>query len=155
MTYQYMKKITSEINKSDALVAIITSGSCSASVHQEIGYAIAKDISVIVMLEEGADDGVLSYGRDKEIFAKESFEAHSKKVLEYLSTSKSRMSTSVESAEFLQGRKLTQTNAPDFGTGGNAGHLKNSLVRYDLPGNPAVLFSVIPTRLLDDIPVNA
>ena len=83
------KKITDEINRSDALVAIITNGSHSASVHEEIGYALAKNISVIVMLEEGADDGVLSHVKDKEMFTRETFDLYCKRILEYLKTSKS------------------------------------------------------------------
>ena len=67
-------KITKAIKDSQALIAIITKGYNSPSVHEEIGYAFAKEKSVIIMLEEGAKDGVLSHEREHESFTKEKFD---------------------------------------------------------------------------------
>ena len=47
------EKIKGEIYKSKYLITIITEHSLnSASVHEEIGYAIGKDIPVLLMIEE-------------------------------------------------------------------------------------------------------
>ena len=67
-------KITNVINDSQTLVAIITKEMSSPSVHEEIGYALGKEKSLIVMLEEDTEYGVLSHEHKKELFTKECFE---------------------------------------------------------------------------------
>jgi len=52
------EKIKGEIYKSKYLITIITEHSLnSASVHEEIGYAIGKDIPVLLMIEESVGGG--------------------------------------------------------------------------------------------------
>ncbi len=77
-------KITTAINDSQALVAIITKDMCSPSVHEEIGYAVANKKSVIIMLEQDATDGALSHEREKEMFTKDDYENSCTRVLSYL-----------------------------------------------------------------------
>ena len=86
-------KITSAINDSQALVAILTKDSNSRSVHEEIGYAFAKERSVVIMLEEGAKDGVLSHEREQEYFTIENFTSSCEKVLHYLKTHPPQLTT--------------------------------------------------------------
>ena len=74
------EKIIREINDSNALVAIITARPSSASVHQEIGYAIAKNIPVVMMMEKDADDGVLTFSKEKEVFMNDDFESSCKEL---------------------------------------------------------------------------
>ena len=142
---QTSDKIKKQINNSVAFVAIITKNTNSPSLHQEIGYAIAKNILVITMLEDNsdADEGVLQHGIDKVNFDKETFEEQCKIVVEQTQTNKSKTQISTESMKFLEDRKLTDTKSDDFGTGGNATRLENS----------TVLFSALPMKLLKDIPI--
>lgn len=79
-------KITAAINNSVALIAIITNNNKSTSVHEEIGYAIAKEKSVIIMTENDAVDGVLSHEREKEMFTRDDFESSCKRIHVYLTT---------------------------------------------------------------------
>jgi len=67
-------KIRKEITRSDFLVAIITKDAKgSASVNQEIGYALGKDVPVVIMLEKNAKIGVLIHGIDTEEFSRNYF----------------------------------------------------------------------------------
>ena len=147
------EKIIREINDSNALVAIITARPSSASVHQEIGYAIAKNIPVVMMMEKDADDGVLTFSKEKEVFMNDDFESSCERVVEYLKTSRSKAITSVDFTEFLQNRKLLQTDDPDFGTGGSAKKLEAITIDSGRRVNSAILFSAYPTTLLDSISV--
>ena len=145
------EKIIREIDDSNALVAIITARPSSASVHQEIGYAIAKNIPVVMMMEKDADDGVLTFSKEKEVFMSDDFESSCVRIAEYLKTSRSKAITSVGFTEFLQNRKLLQTDDPDFGTGGSAKKLKAITIDSGRRVNSAILFSAYPTTLLDNI----
>ena len=71
---QIDKKITNEIDQSDYLIAIITQNTQgSASVNQELGYAQGCGIDKIVMIEEDAKKGVLTYGTECSEFSKINF----------------------------------------------------------------------------------
>jgi hypothetical protein len=67
-------KIKSEIERSDHLIAIITNSSKnSASVNQELGYALREGINPIIMLEKNSIQGVLTMGIESEEFTMDSF----------------------------------------------------------------------------------
>lgn len=78
-------KIMNEIKDSDHMVAILsTDGSNSASVNQELGYALREGISPIIMVEDGATQGVLIFGLDTENFTKENFAQSCSNVLQHI-----------------------------------------------------------------------
>ena len=79
-------KIQQAIDESDWLVAIITrAAQRSASVHEEIGYALGRGVKVIIMLEKGAQEaGVLVYGREAEVFSPRGFRAHAQRVVKFI-----------------------------------------------------------------------
>lgn len=79
------EKIQNEILRSDYLVAILTKESVrSASVNQEIGYALGVKVPVIVMAEKDLLTGVLTHGREPEEFTREKFAQPCKNILEYI-----------------------------------------------------------------------
>jgi len=79
------EKIRKEIENSDYVVGIITKESeKSASVNQELGYALGREIPIIMMVEKDVSHGVLTHGRETEEFTREQFEKHSINVVEYI-----------------------------------------------------------------------
>ena len=78
-------KIIDEIKNSDHMIAILTEKSFdSASVNQELGYALREGIRPIIMLEKNTKQGVLTFGIDPEEFTKETFEDSCKRVLTHI-----------------------------------------------------------------------
>ena len=79
-------KIREEIGRSSCLVAIITKHSrASASVHEEVGYALGRGIPVVLMVAKNVrEQGVLIYGREPEYFDPQNFGPHSRKVAAYI-----------------------------------------------------------------------
>ena len=78
-------KIMKSIQNSDYLIAIITKeASRSASLNQEIGYALGSKVPVIIMRERNADHGVLTYGLQDEEFTRENFERPCENVIGYI-----------------------------------------------------------------------
>jgi len=78
-------KIKTEIEKSDHMIAVVTNKAReSASVNQELGYALREGIKPIIMLEENAKEGVLTHGIEPEEFTRENFEQHCFNVLEFV-----------------------------------------------------------------------
>ena len=70
-------KIRKEIQNSDHMVAIVTNNAReSASVNQEIGFALREGIKPVIMLEKNAKLGVLIHGIEPEEFTKENFGQH-------------------------------------------------------------------------------
>ena len=145
-------KIRREIEGSEWLVAIITKrGLASASVHEEIGYALGKGVEVALMVEEGArEGGVLAHGRDPEVFRRPDFGVHSRRVARFIGGSgrpaprpppmgdaarallESRNIASAESGDFAQNRHLEGLYDGGFYSGGE---------------KPVVLFSSCPHDL--------
>lgn len=80
------EKLKSAIDASDYLVAIITrDGQSSPSVHEEIGYALGRDIRVLIMLERGVEmKGVFAHGKEPEVFDRDGFDAHAGNVVDYM-----------------------------------------------------------------------
>ena len=95
-------KIRKEIEKSDHMVAIITNKAKeSASVNQELGYALREGIKPIIMLEENAKSGVLTHGIEPEEFSREYFEQSCIKVRQFLLKKGSRNKISDEERKWL------------------------------------------------------
>ena len=80
------EKIKSAIVDSDYLVAIITkNGQASPSVHEEIGYALGREVPVLIMLERGVEmRGVFAHGKEPEVFDRNQFDAHAGNVVDYM-----------------------------------------------------------------------
>jgi len=79
------KKIIYELDHSDYLVAIITANSKNSfSVNQELGYAQAKSIEKIPMVEIGAPKGFLIHGTENVEFTKENFKSKCIEVKDYM-----------------------------------------------------------------------
>ena len=78
-------KIKNEIIESDFVVGIVTKNSQnSASVNQELGFALGKEIPVILLVEKGIVAGVLTHGRETEEFTEETLIKSCNNVIDYL-----------------------------------------------------------------------
>lgn len=81
------KKIIDELEESDYLVAIITANSQnSSSVNQELGYAQAKSIEKIPMVEVGAEKGFLIHGTENLEFTRDDFYSKCLEIRDYIIT---------------------------------------------------------------------
>ena len=144
-------KIRQEIDESDWLVAVITERSqASASVHEEIGYALGKGVRVALMVEKGVKEGgVLVYGREQEVFVPQEFGAHSKKMAASIRSAPRpapRPDPVGEAARrLLEGRRILSTEAADFAQNDHYGRLYNGAVPDDK--KPAFLFTALPHNL--------
>ena len=144
-------KIRQEIDESDWLVAIITKRShASASVHEEIGYALGRGVRVALMLEEGVEkSGVLVYGREYEVFAVPKFSEHSRRMARFIAGSPRpapRPPPSIGEAArgFLESRNVMSSESATFA--------KNEYFPYlysPLPDGkkPIALFTLCPYGL--------
>ena len=78
-------KIRGEIDTSDFVVGLITKESeNSASVNQELGYALGRGVPVVIMVEKGVSHGVLTHGREPEEFTSLNFVQHCTNVVKYI-----------------------------------------------------------------------
>ena len=150
-------KLRQEIDRSEWLVAVITKCSqASASVNQEIGYALGKGIQVALMVEEGVTKhGVFTYGRDVELFTPPEFKKHSAKVVKFMkdnSSTKPRQGRPVEEAvRLLTDRKISSVKSSDFARNAHFAHLHSPVP--DDEQKPVVLFTACPRNLAIDIDV--
>lgn len=81
-------KITDAIDKSEYVVAIITEQSqASASLNQELGYALGTKKPIIIMIEKGVQHGVLTYGRETQEFTRNNFDKACQNILKSISNS--------------------------------------------------------------------
>jgi len=79
------EKIRKEIENSDYVVGVITKESeKSASVNQELGYALGCGVPVLIMIEENVPHGVLTHGRDTEEFTRNDFDKSCLRVVTYI-----------------------------------------------------------------------
>ena len=152
-------KIKEEINNSEYLVTIFTENSInSASVHQEIGYALGKDIPVLLMVEEKINEkGVLIFGKDPELFTTKFFPSHADKITEFIKNKGFQKSTNnVESSEsFLKKRNL-ELESPDFAANENTEFLWPRIDDKELPnGKSYLLFSACPKKLQNIVDPNS
>lgn len=79
-------KIRRAISESNWLVAILTKrGQASASVHEEIGYALGRDVEVALMLKTDIkENGVLVHGREPLLFTPGEFAKRSLEMVEFI-----------------------------------------------------------------------
>jgi len=98
------EKVQKRIKESDHLVAIITKNAmASASVNQELGYALREGIKPIIMLEKEVKEmGVLTYGRDPEEFSRESFDKSCVNIRDFLIGEGPRIKTNDKDLEHLK-----------------------------------------------------
>ena len=141
-------KIRQEIEESGWLVAVITKRShASASVHEEIGYALGRDVKVALMVEEGVEAaGVFAYGREYERFTVPRFGEHSRKVVRSIADSPRpppRPHPLGEDARaLLRGRNILSANSSDFAQNAHFPSLYSGSL-----GNgekPAFVFTAVP-----------
>lgn len=145
-------KICRAIDESAWLVAVITrAAQRSASVHEEIGYALGRGKNVIVMLEEGVkESGVLIYGKEPEVFSPRRFVAHAQKVARFISDAPlpdapepERLSHDAE--QLLDNRKILSEKSDNFAQNRHFGSLNSgALTDAEMP---VVLFTACPHRI--------
>ena len=147
-------KIRQEIDESDWLVAIITKRShASASVHEEIGYALGRGVRVALMLEEGVEkSGVLVYGREYEVFSVPEFARHSRKMARFIAGSprpapRPPPSIGEAATALLESRNILSAESADFAQNARFAGLYSGLLGDD--EKPAFLFTAIPHDLGD------
>jgi len=149
-------KIRNEIEESDYVVAIVTNNAKeSASVNQELGYALGNNIPIIIMLEEEAKVGVLTHGIEPEEFTRENFEEHCKNVRSHILEKgpMQRIKSEQLSEKFLIKRNLLDETSSDFGSNANSEKLKTSIKDLEGKDKPFVLFSACPKFLLKELPL--
>lgn len=144
------EKLKSAIDASDYLVAIITKdGQSSPSVHEEIGYALGRDIRVLIMLERGVKmRGVFAHGKEPEAFDRGGFDAHAGNVVEYMRRHRADP-RGPEDGEpgtaLLERRKIGDVDSDEFARN------EHYRMLYDRTMNEyakhAVLFTACPRRL--------
>lgn len=146
-------KIQQAIGESEWLVAIITrAAQRSASVHEEIGYALGRGVKVIIMLEKGAkESGVLVYGRESEVFSPRGFRVHAQRVAEFIRDAPlpkepkpGRLSRDAE--QLLDDRKILLETSDVFAQNRHF----SEMYAEALPNNekPVVLFTACPHELV-------
>jgi len=157
-------KIKNEIENSDYLVGIITDfGLVSASVHEEIGYAIGTKVPVILLVEEGLKEkGVLIYGKEPEYFTEKFFESHCDNIIKFLrergTRKKERGNDSEEksSIELLETRNLLNPESEKFAKNEYFEMLGDTISEEYIPnGKPYVLFSSCPKTIKERLEVNS
>ena len=138
-------KIRREIEDSECLVAVITERShASASVHEEIGYALGRGVKVALMVEEGVEAaGVFTYGREYKRFRASEFGGPSREMAEFISglpPSPPRPGALDGAAkEFLEKRRLFDADSPDFAENEHFPSLYSGSLGDD--EKPAVIFT--------------
>jgi len=151
-------KIRKEIQKSDHMIAIVTNKAKeSASVNQEIGYALREGILPIIMLEDNAKSGVLTHGIEPEEFSRENFERHCKNVCNFILKKGPRKiipENGESSDEFLKMRNMN-TDLYQLGTHRLSGYLSTRVKEKTKNGKSFVLFSACPKILNEKIDVHA
>lgn len=149
-------KIRREIEDSECLVAIITERShASASVHEEIGYALGKGVEIVLMVEEGVEAaGVFTYGREYERFNAPAFIKHSRKVARFIRDSPRppprRHPVNKKVNELLKDRNILSAESDNFAQNRNFRHLHSPLPDEK---KPVALFTSCPHDLEGDADV--
>lgn len=94
------KKIEDELFRSKYVIVIFTEkAKASATVNQEIGLARGKRIKLIIMLEDGVSAPILIGHREAEVFTRENFSEHCKRVAEFMTDTKIR---EIQNGKFLK-----------------------------------------------------
>lgn len=151
------EKIRQKINDSDCLVAILTNDSSkSASVHQEIGFAIGKDVPVVLFADERIEEtiknkGVLTYGKEIEFFNETNFKLQSQKIIKAIQKYKRKRRSNIYKPmkEFLLKRKLSDPEMIDFCQNYQTERLQSKIDKTFIPnGIPFLLFSAYPHNFI-------
>lgn len=151
-------KIRREINESDWLVAVITRRShASASVHEEVGYALGRGVRVALMVEEGVEAaGVFTYGREYARFSVPKFGEHSRRMAKFIADSPRqrppRLAIRKATEIFLQGRNVLSASPDNFAANEHYRHLHSPLPDGE---KPAALFTACPNDLVGNADVTA
>lgn len=156
-------KIKNEIESSDYLVGIITEYAIiSASVHEEIGYAIGKNIPVLLMIEEGLKEkGVLIYGKEPEYFTEKFFTTHCDNIINFIRTKGKRKNEQIEnplqsSLKFLENRNLLDSKSEHFAKNEHYEMIGCDIKEDFIPnGKPYILFSCCPKTIKERVDVNS
>lgn len=147
-------KIRQEIDGSDWLVAVITRRSqASPSVHEEIGYALGKEVKVALMVEEGVEkSGVLVYGREYEVFRPTEFGMHTRRIVESIRVSPPAARSLPRMGEaaraLLEGRNTLSADAANFAQNAHFASLHTGGF-YNEGETPVILFTACPHDLRD------
>ena len=152
-------KIRQEIDKSDWLVSIITGRShASASVHEEVGYALGTGVRVALMVEEGVEAaGVFTYGREYERFRAPEFGEHSKKMAAFIGSSplpapRPPPSLGEAAQGLLESRNIMFAESPNFAQNEYFPNLHSPLPDTK---KPVVLFTLCPHDLRNSADVTS
>lgn len=142
-------KIKNEITTSTCLVAIITTNSrASASVHEEIGFAMGKSIEVLLMIEKSKElKGVLTYGREPKRFTEASFVADGEDIALYIreEISEKTNPTKISMDDYILSRNLHDQTSDDFCKNDQTNILKPGINHQTASGiMPFILFSAWP-----------
>ena len=145
-------KIMREIEGSDWLVAIITKrGRESASVHEEIGYALGRGVEVALMLRNDVEEaGVFVHGRESMIFTPDEFEKRSQEMAEFIrSTPPQRAPRPWQQGQdvkqFLDDRRLLSAESHEFALNTHYGRIHSDI--FSGVEKPVVLFTACPHDL--------
>jgi hypothetical protein len=153
------EKIRAEISASDYIVAILTSDSLkSASVNQEIGFALCKGIPIVIMKEKEAKLGVLTHGREPEEFTKEDFSKHCYAIRDYLlkyGTPRKPNPKAKSSEVFLRKRRLIDVDDQAYAINDYTRELSDDTgAPQGSDAKPFVFFFACP-RQLTEVEVNS
>lgn len=152
-------KIRQEIDESDWLVAVITGRShASASVHEEVGYALGRRVRVALMVEEGVEAaGVFTYGREYARFSVPKFGEHSRRMAKFIADSPRpqplRPAIREATKRFLQKRNILSANADNFAVNEHFRNLFSPVL--DNTKKPAALFTACPHDLRNSADVTS
>lgn len=143
------EKIEREIESSDCLVAIMTDdGLASGSVHEEIGFALGKDIPVLLMVEENLKEkGVLIQGKEPEYFNDMNFKSRSQNIIDHIQKDIDKKIIQIHESmkEFLIKRNLIDSEMNDFCRNSQTKLLQSRIDKpLILDGTPFILFSAYP-----------
>ena len=144
-------KIKQEIEKSDWLVAVITKrGQASASVHEEIGYALGLGVEVMLMVKKGVEGaGVLVHGREPLVFTPGEFKKCSLEAVNFIKSApapRPRRSLPGEDViQLLTDRNVASEDSPLFAQNMHFGSLHSPVP--DDAEKPVALFTAYPHEL--------
>lgn len=148
-------KIRRELDGSDWLVAVLTErGNASASVHEEIGYALGRGTEVALMVKKGVEmDGVLVHGRETMVFAPGEFKRQSLEMAEFIRNTPSsqqppRLGQSGQDArQLLDERGILSERSANFAQNRYFSRLYNGgMTDVD---KPIFMFTACPHELVD------
>lgn len=144
-------KIQREIENSDYLVAIITkNGLESASVHQEIGFAIGKDIPFMLMVDKGLKEkkGVFTHDKEVKYFDRMKFKVDSQEIIQQMPNEPRKKASSIDEPmkKILTKRNLlVDDDNTNFCLNPQTSSLQGGLNDELIPnGIPFVIFSAYP-----------